>query len=104
MRVEWEEMAERNRDQIGDYIFTYFGYKSVEHFFEEINHTVNLLMAYPNLGPIEPLLADLPQTYRSVVVERLNKLVYRIEGDTIYIVDFWDTRREPKNQAEQIKQ
>lgn len=96
MRVEWEEMAEWNRDQIGDYIFERFGYNSLEHFYEEVNQTVNMIMRHPNLGSLEPLLADLPQGYRSVVVEKLSKLAYRIEGDTIYIVDFWDCRREPQ--------
>lgn len=40
---------------------------------------------------------------RSIVVNRLNKIVYWINGDVIEIVDFWDTRREPKKQAEQVK-
>ena len=30
-------------------------------------------------------------------------MIYRIEGDIIYIVDFWDTRREPTNQAAQTE-
>ena len=30
-------------------------------------------------------------------------MVYRVEGDVIYIVDFWDTRREPTSQAEQTE-
>ena len=83
MRVEWEEMAESNRDLIGDYIFDSFGYDALEHFYEEVDQTVNLLMLHPNLGPIEPLLADLSHTYRSVVIEILSKLVYRIDEDTI---------------------
>jgi hypothetical protein len=29
--------------------------------------------------------------------------VISIDGDIIYIVDFWDTRREPKNQASKTK-
>jgi hypothetical protein len=33
----------------------------------------------------------------------LNKMVYRVDGDIIYIVAFWDTRKEPKEQANQIK-
>ena len=42
-----------------------------------------------------------PLTYRSVIINGLNKMVYRIDGDIIYIVDFWDTRREPVGQAAQ---
>ena len=41
--------------------------------------------------------------YRSIVVNRLNKIVYWINDDVIEIVDFWDTRREPVAQAKQVK-
>ena len=61
-----------------------------------------LLVNNPQLGAIEPLLADLPVVYRSIVVNRLNKLVYWINEDTIEIVAFWDTRREPKEQAAKL--
>ena len=30
-------------------------------------------------------------------------MVYFIEGEAIHIVAFWDTRREPKKQAKQVK-
>ena len=31
------------------------------------------------------------------------KLVYYIKGDSIRIAAVWDTRREPKSQANQLK-
>ena len=34
---------------------------------------------------------------------RLNKLVYYVKDDTLHIAAFWDTRREPKNQAKKTK-
>lgn len=57
----------------------------------------------PYIGKIDPLFQNRVQTYRSVIVNGLNKLVYRIEGNTIHIVAFWDTRMEPKNLAAQVK-
>lgn len=60
-------------------------------------------MKHPNLGSVEPLLADLPKTYRSVVIDGLSKMVYFIEGDVIYIAAFWDCRREPKALADEVK-
>ena len=47
--------------------------------------------------------AQLHQAYRSIIVRRLNKVVYYVKGDTLHIAAFWDTRREPKNQARQTK-
>lgn len=62
-----------------------------------------MLRNSPYIGQIDPLYADRPLTYRSVIINGLNKMVYRIDGDIIYIVDFWDTRREPNKQASQTQ-
>ena len=69
---------------------------------QEVDKTVKLLMRSPNVGQIDPLYANRAFTYRSIIINGLNKLVYRIDNDVIHIVDFWDTRREPKNQASQV--
>ena len=52
---------------------------------------------------VEPLLEGTPVLYRSIVVNRLNKLVYFIEEQTIEIVAVWDTRSEPKSQADELQ-
>ena len=72
-------------------------------FIKEVYRSERLIAKFPYLGIAEPILADAPVSYRSIVVNRLNKMVYWINEDVIEIVDFWDTRREPKKQAEQVK-
>ena len=57
----------------------------------------------PGIGQIDPLFASRAATYRSVIVNGLNKMVYRIDDDVIYIVAFWDTRMEPEEQATRVK-
>ena len=38
-----------------------------------------------------------------MVVTKLNKMVYYVDKNTIiYIVDFWDVRREPSTLANQV--
>ena len=68
-----------------------------------ITRTKRLLRQNPNLGPIEPLLKDLPKCYRSIVVTPFNKMIYTIVDDTIVVLDFWDTRRDPSMLAKEIK-
>ena len=41
--------------------------------------------------------------YRSIVISKQNKLVYYVEGDNLYIAALWDTRREPRAQADNTK-
>lgn len=103
MKVVWQEAAKVGRRQVAAYIRKEFGTRRAKTFRQEIDDTVRLLMNSPGIGQIDPLYADRPLTYRSIVINGLNKMVYRIEGDIIYIVDFWDTRREPTNQAAQTK-
>ena len=63
-----------------------------------------MLSRNPHLGPVEPYLDNMPEIYRSIVVNRLNKIVYYIKDNGIVIADFWDTRREPRTQAGETKE
>ncbi|MBR0169483.1 MAG: type II toxin-antitoxin system RelE/ParE family toxin [Bacteroidales bacterium] len=101
MRVVQSDFAKRQILNTARYIRREFGKKSKESFLQKVRETRRLLADNPYLGPIEPLLADLPQTYRSVVVAKVNKIVYRIVDDRIEIADLWDCRREPNKQREQ---
>lgn len=51
----------------------------------------------------QKLYESLVGSYRSVIINGLNKLVYRIEGDIIYIAGFWNTRMNDETQATQVK-
>ena len=89
--------------QTADYIAAEYGRRSMDKFMGKIYEVGLLLEDNPYLGPVEPLLAGRTSTYRSVVVAKVNKIVYRIMDDRIEIADFWDVRREPKRQAAQTK-
>ena len=98
-RVIWLPLAKEGKKQVANYIRRQFGLKRKMAFMQEVDQTVRMLINQPNIGPIDPLYNDRAITYRSVIINGLNKLVYRIDGDIIYIVDFWDTRREPTKQV-----
>lgn len=98
-KVIWHTRAKDGKKQVADYIRHQFGTKRKKQFMQEVDQAAKLLMSSPNVGPIDPLYANQAFTYRSLIVNKLNKLVYRIDGEVIHIVDFWDTRREPKLQA-----
>ena len=48
-------------------------------------------------------MEDDPDKYRSFVVARLNKMVYRIVGDHIEVDDFWDCRQDPEVLTDRLK-
>ena len=101
MKIKWSSTARGDMCQVARYITKKFGRRAREEFLQRIKDTEKLIGSQPNIGPIDPLYADRALTYRSVVINGLNKMVYRIDGDIIYIVDFWDTRREPVSKASQ---
>lgn len=103
MKVMMTDFAKNQIRKTARYINKEFGRQSKDKFLLEVHQTKCLLETNPFLGSIEPLLADRPTTYYSIVVNHLSKMVYRIMDDYLEVADFWDTRREPKKQARQTK-
>lgn len=102
MNVIWLERAEKSMRHTESYILREFGEMASEHFIKEVKEVAYLLEKMPELGHFEPLLAEYKQGYRSIVINRLNKLIYYIKDNTILIAAFWDCRREPKKLLKDI--
>ena len=103
MRVVWDPDAKKARTQVANYIRREFGAKRKIAFLQQVKQTTNLLKRSPGIGQIDPLFSDRAMTYRSVIINGLNKLVYFVKDDTIYIAGFWDTRMDDEDQATQVK-
>jgi plasmid stabilization system protein ParE len=101
MRIKWEKIALEQLDQVADYIYDNFGEKRESIFQEQVRHTTKLLESNPYMGALDPLLRGRFQSYRSVLVNRLNKMVYFVDekAEIIHIAAFWDCRREPLEQT-----
>lgn len=102
MKIQWTKRARKAANEVGVYILQTFGENSFDKFLQELVHTGQLLENTPNLGRIEPLLEKHAFTYRSVVIRKRSKIIYRIDGEKIYIVDFWNCKREPKKLTESL--
>ena len=103
MKVHWDPVAMKALRQVAAYIRREFGVKRAKRFRQDVDDTVKQLLRSPGIGQIDPLFSDRAKTYRSVIINGLNKLVYFVSDDILYIAAFWDTRREPKNQARQTR-
>lgn len=57
-------------------------------------HRARSLRDYPHKGQPEPYLIKLNQGHRRLIQGNF-KIVYRIEKDIIYVVDFFDSHQEP---------
>ncbi len=103
MKIIWTESAQKSQDAAAAYIFNEFGAMPLIDFYKNLDEIEEDLSDFPELGRIEPLLQDRSNSYRSLVATKYNKIIYYVDDDKIYIVDFWDTRREPKAQVSRLK-
>jgi plasmid stabilization system protein ParE len=62
----------------------------------EILDEIDRLLSFPEMVPVELSLENRSGLiYRSLVVRRIYKVIYRIEEQRIYIVYIWDCRQNP---------
>ena len=104
MKVTITGFAKQQIRETARYIQMEFGRKSRDNFIHKVQEVRQYLENNPRLGPVEPLLSDCPRIYRSVVITKLNKMIYHIADNHIEVVDFWDVRREPNALAAQVKE
>ena len=103
MIIRWSYKAQKQQDAAADYIFKEFGTLALREFYKKIDKIEADLVEFPEMGKIEPLLKHRKKVYRSIVLTKKNKLVYTIDKDCICVHALWDTRREPKSQADKLK-
>lgn len=103
MKVHWDPVAMKAQRQVAAYIRREFGVKRAKRFRQDVDDTVKQLLRSPGIGQIDPLFSDRAKTYRSVIINGLNKLVYFVSDDILYIAAFWDTRMDDEDQASQVK-
>lgn len=104
MKIDWSQTArQRMRD-----IRTYYKTKSAKASTEiliDIKTAVESLRKFPQMGSIEPLLSDLPISFRYLVVRGNYKIVYYIDdvNEKVNIVTIWDCRQSEKKMKSEVE-
>ena len=103
MKVVWSENARQAMRNNVTYIAQQFGKRSKMKFLEEVKRAVELLQNLPDIGHLEPLLSECTTQYKSLIINKYNKLVYWENKNQIEIVAFWDTRQELEIQINNLQ-
>ncbi len=103
MNVEWTPQARSAVIETMIYIEELFGTKAMLDFADAIAESEMYLARDPYLFKIEPLLESCVDTFRGLLVKKINKIIYRIDNNCVYIVDFWNLRMSPKKLQNRIK-
>lgn len=82
-----------------------FGVTTVKRFNQAYQSIRNRLAIHPYSSPKEPLLKSFLRSYRSAIIMKNRKIIYRYdeEYDRIILVDLWDMRRNPKYLIRQFR-
>ena len=102
MKIIWTQTALDSLQVERDFLYKQWGWTYLREFVRMTKELKSRLLMFPTMEPIEPLLEHLNQDIRSVFVTPYTKYIYIVRGEIIYILDVWDTRREPKQQINQI--
>ncbi len=104
MEIVWDYEALDDLEVILCYVETQFSMKEARLFRQQVVHITRNLCEFPFLGKVEPLLEDFEEMeLRSILVDRLCKLVYAVMNDRVFIIALWDTRRNPKTLEHEAK-
>ncbi len=98
MVVHWHWLAEEQLKTIFDYYREVSGERTAIKITLKIKEYTAALGAMPFMAPLELLLEDEAEQYRSLVVARKYKAVYYVDEDNeeVIIVDLWDCRQNPE--------
>ena len=100
MKLRVKQEAKRRFKEILSEGKERFGARVANRLYQTYRHSIKLLEQNPYMGQVEPALLEEPECYRGLCIHEHYKLIYRIERNIIYVVDVWDTRREPRQLVE----
>lgn len=105
MIYEWKKKAETELVKASTYCVEQYGRNIANKFIDAIDQQVKRLVQHPESGFPEPLLSDRRKEYRSIMVYGHIKLIYHYDKskEIIYIIDLWDTWREPQSLSRRIR-
>ena len=95
MQIKWSEQARNDLREIMTYVGVNFGRCKAEEVLADIHSQADMLKNFPKLGRVFVKDIGLDITYRSFS-DKLNKIVYFVDGETINIVALWQNRRDIK--------
>ena len=105
MEIRWDNKALEELKAAVLYCKKEYGEETARKFQQQVINDSNKLKNNLYIGKIEPLLENLPEKYRSLVIGRLHKLIYSLkEKETVvYIQLLWDCRQSPEQLPQLLK-
>ena len=90
MNVVWTENSEYTLNEIIEYIEIKFGLLAAQDYYFDVISVVNSISIKPEIFPIYQLKTQV----RKAVINKKTILYYKTSYDNLYLLGFYDTRKE----------
>lgn len=92
-KIVWTQRANKKFNKIIEYLELEWGNKVTGNFVNKTFDILDLISEHPDLGTLE--LVD--KNIRGFLITKHNRLFYRVEKNSIIVLNFFDTRNSPKS-------
>ncbi len=92
MDIQWTLEAKKDLKKIYVFYTKYFSETLAKKIKNQVLEKVKILELGTELGQEEALLKHLNQGHR-YLISKHNKIIYKVEGNTVYITHVFDTRQ-----------
>ena len=92
LKIYWTKRADKKFDQILDYLLEEWGKSVTKAFTRKVYDFLDILSAFPEIGTLE----NKERGIRSFTIIRQVNLFYRISGDKVILLNFFDNRQHPR--------
>ncbi len=90
--IEWSKRADKSFDRIIEFLQTGWGEQVVRAFVKKTYDFLDILAEFPEIGSIQVKDREI----RGFTLVKQVIVFYKIKGKSIIIIDFFDTRQDPK--------
>lgn len=89
--IIWTPEAEKTFDAVIDYLQQHWSGREIKNFIKRVSSVTDHIrrhpLSYRSAGK---------EDVREALITKQNLLLYRVTGETIYLLYFWDTRKNPE--------
>jgi plasmid stabilization system protein ParE len=93
--IIWHRKANNEFNAIINYLQLNWNDNVTKSFVERAYQIIEILKEHPEMGTIE----NYDKQIRGFVITKHNTLYYRIEGDELILLSFFDNRQNPKKRS-----
>ncbi|SHJ68882.1 Plasmid stabilization system protein ParE [Tangfeifania diversioriginum] len=92
LTIFWSKRADKKFDSIIAFLLEEWGEKVTRSFVKKVYEFLDILQEFPEIGTVE----NKNRNIRGFVIVKQLTLFYKIQGDKIILLNFFDNRMNPR--------